>query len=90
VYPHSTVQPRVLQYRQRSPCPYFRVKEEGEIDKKPPDNKLTTLAGNLAGLYIEESMSASQSMVGTNEDGLVGTGLKLLGDPSFNDSPRGL
>jgi hypothetical protein len=45
------------------------VKEEGETDKKPHDNKLTTLAGNLAGLYIEESISASQSMVGTNKDG---------------------
>jgi hypothetical protein len=45
------------------------VKEEGETDKKPHDNKLTTLAGNLAGLYIEESIGASQSMVGTNKDG---------------------
>jgi hypothetical protein len=47
VCPHSTVQPKVPQYRQRSPNPYVGMKEKGETDKELYDNEPTILAGNL-------------------------------------------
>jgi hypothetical protein len=46
VYPHSTVQPTVQQYRERSPSPYVRMKEEGESDKELYNNEPTIWAGN--------------------------------------------
>ena len=47
MYPHSTVQPTVQQYRTCSPNPYVGMKEKGETDKEPYDNEPTILAGNL-------------------------------------------
>jgi hypothetical protein len=46
VCPHSTVQPKVPQYRTRSPNPYVGMKEKGETDKELYDNEPTILAGN--------------------------------------------
>jgi len=50
------------------------VKEEGETDKKPPDNKLTTLAGNLTGLYrsIYRRKYECQSIHGRHSRGRPG------------------
>jgi len=65
MYPHSTVQPIVPQYRERSPNPYVGMKAQEETDKKPCDTKLTNLAGILiADAYIVESTCASQPMNG--------------------------
>ena len=36
-------------------------------------------------IYIEESTCASQPMIGTNADGLIGTGLKLSYCPCLED-----
>ena len=44
--PHSTVQPKVPQYRKGSPNPYVGMKEKGETDKELYDNEPTILAGN--------------------------------------------
>ena len=86
MYPHSTVQPIVQQYRERSPNPYVGMKEKGETDKEPYDNEQTILAGNLRGLYlyIEESTCASQPRTGPNADGLIAPCLK----PSYSLLPR--
>ena len=45
MYPHSTVQLIVRQYRERSPDPYVGMKEKGETDKEPHDNEPTILLG---------------------------------------------
>jgi hypothetical protein len=50
---HSTVQPIVPQYRERSPNPYVGMKEKGEADKELYDIEPTILAGNREDcLYI--------------------------------------
>jgi hypothetical protein len=72
VCPHSTVQPIVPQYRERSPNPYVGMKQKGETDKDLYDNEPTILAGNReACIYIQESTCVSQPMIGTNADGLM-------------------
>jgi hypothetical protein len=43
--PHSTVQPRVLQYRKCSPDPHFRMKGKAETNKELFDNEPTILLG---------------------------------------------
>ena len=43
---HSTVQPKVPQYRKRSPNPYLGMKGKEETVKKLYDNEPTILAGN--------------------------------------------
>ena len=81
MYPHSTVQPIVQQYRERSPNHYVGMKEKGETDKEPYDNEPTILAGNLEDcIYIEESTCDSQPMTGTNADSLMAPCLK----PSYS------
>ena len=53
MYPHSTVLPRVQQYRERSPNPYLGMKEEGKSDDELYENEPTIWAGNLEGsVYI--------------------------------------
>jgi len=47
VYPQSTVQPIVQQYRERSPNPYVGMKEEGASGKELYRNEPTIMAGNL-------------------------------------------
>jgi len=44
--PHSTTQPIVPQYRERSPNSYVGMKEKGETEKELYDNKPTIMAGN--------------------------------------------
>ena len=62
--PHSTVQPIVPQYRERSPNPYVGMKQKGETDKDLYDNEPTILAGNReACIYIQESTCVSQPMI---------------------------
>ncbi len=82
MYPHSTVQPTVQQYRERSPTPYVEVKEEGKSDKELYRNEPTLWAGNRENvIYIEERTCVSQLMIGTNEDGLMAPCLKLSYSP---------
>ena len=84
MYPHSMVQPRVLQYRERSPNPYVGMKEEGKSDDGLYNNEPTTWAGNLEGsVYIVETTCLSQPVIGTNEDGLKAIYLK----PSYSLLP---
>ena len=72
MYPHSTVQPTVQQYRERSPIPYVEMKEEGKSDEELYRNELIIWAGNRENsLYIEERTCVSQLMLDTNEDGLA-------------------
>ncbi len=73
MYPHSTVQLIVRQYRERRPDPYVGMKEKGETDKEPYDNEPIILLSwqPARGPYIEESSCASQSIIGTNADGLM-------------------
>ena len=73
MYPNSTVQLIVRQYRERRPDPYVGMKEKGETDKEPYDNEPTILLSwqPARGPYIEESSCASQSIIGTNADGLM-------------------
>ena len=47
MYPHSTVQRVVQQYRERSPNPYVGVKEEGESGKELYRNDPISMDGNL-------------------------------------------
>ena len=47
MYPHSTIQPIVQQYRERSPNPYVGMKEKGETDKELYDNEPPITTGNL-------------------------------------------
>ena len=46
MYTHSTVQPIIQQYRERSPNPYVGMKEKGETDKELFDNEPTIVAGS--------------------------------------------
>jgi hypothetical protein len=91
VYPHSTVQPTVQQYRERSPNPYVGMKEEGEGNTELYRNEPTILAGNLEDCVynIEESTCASQPMIGTSEDGLMVPCLKLSYSPLPRRQPWG-
>jgi len=85
MYPHSTVQPIVQQYRERSPTPYVGMKEERERDEELYRNEPTIWAGNRENsFYIEERTCVSQLMIGTNEDGLMAPCLKL----SYSPLPR--
>ncbi len=47
MYPHSTFQQMVQQYRERSPNPYVGVKEEGEFGKELYGNDPISMDGNL-------------------------------------------
>lgn len=61
MYLHSTVQPRDLQYRKRSPDPHFRMKGEGETAKGLFENEPTILlAGNPDG-YVYRRKYLGQS-----------------------------
>lgn len=76
--PHNTVQPNILQYRKRSPDPYFRLKDkERPIGALRPGTDNFGWPTHLAGPYIEESTRPSQPMIGTNADRLMGADLKL-------------
>jgi hypothetical protein len=55
MYPHSTVQPTVQQYRKRSPTPYVKMKEEEKSDEELYGNEPIIWAGNRENsIYIEE------------------------------------
>jgi hypothetical protein len=49
VFPHSTAQLVVQQYRERSPTPLLGMKGRSEAAKKLYDNELSILAGTLIG-----------------------------------------
>lgn len=62
MYPHSTVQPIVQQYRERSPNPYVGMKEKGENNKEFYDNEPIILAGNSENcIYIYRRKYLCQS-----------------------------
>lgn len=85
MYPHSTVQPTVQQYRERSPTPYVEMKEEGKSDEELYRNEPIIWAGNRENLiYIEERTCVSQLMIDTNKDVLMAPCLKL----SYSHLPR--
>lgn len=72
MYPHSTVQPTVQQYRERSPTPYVEMKEEGKSDEELYRNEPIIWPGNRENsTYIKEHTCVSQLMIDTNEDGLI-------------------
>ena len=60
MYPHSTVQPTVQQYRERSPTPYVEMKEEGKSDEELYRNELIIWAGNRENvIYIKRNVLVS-------------------------------